>query len=469
VCTKRLIDSKIEESTHHYSASTLFDPVLSGSVTIQYESSQRLIDEICDIVHRDSKKKLNSNNGNKKNTSLTSTTISSTSPSNDNRIIQRNDAKKIVQELCHRTHSTVQEVAQVQARHNNINQKSPRTIKKGDRIELEGHAPVYTLVYHRHKQWKKPYCIKINTTHYDKLYSMFVQTHQMGTSSTGSGTDNKLQFRNPVTGQCTMTTHMFHYLLMIILIRYSSLSGGQLLLDLRGGGMQGAVHDTVFDTLSQTLFPMDYMVECFGSPLNAYLSTGYYSAFVSDLDWHFGARGNFFHDVIVENNCCCEANPPFAPGIMSAMADQIHVNLQLANDQERILTFVVIVPHGGGGATPTKSDDPQQQQTPPPPPTSVVHRAAAKRYGNVSLQRMIQSEYCTYHCILPAKEHGYVEGAQHLRPTRYKESVYDTSIVVLQSTLAQTQRTLDPVLFESTIRHAFQSRHRDEVERRGQK
>jgi hypothetical protein len=45
----RLIDSKVEEGTHTYSSSTKFDPVLSGNVTVQYQSSQRLIDEICEM------------------------------------------------------------------------------------------------------------------------------------------------------------------------------------------------------------------------------------------------------------------------------------------------------------------------------------------------------------------------------------------------------------------------------------
>ena len=440
---KRLIDSKVEEGTHTYSSSTKFDPVLSGNVTVQYQSSQRLIDEICEM----NEKKKESTKAvvvptHKKSKTSTSGPVSVA--------MKRNDIKKIVQELCRRTNTAVLEISQQQSIYqqqngssNNHSGTATVPIKRGDRIELEGHPPVYTLVYHRDKKWKKPYCIKINATHYNKLYTMFVQVHSGGSSNDG----HHLLFKDN-HGKLTMTTHVFHYLLMILLLRYSSLSGGQLLLDLRGGGMQGAVHDSVFDTLSQVFVPQphDTLVECFASPLNAYIISGYYSAFVSDIDWHFGSRGNFLNEVICDG--CCEANPPFAPGIMSAMADRIQSNIEIANERDSTVTFIVIVPHGG-------SDHDS-------------HRAAAKRYGSVALQQMIQSEFCTYHFILPAKEHGYIEGAQHLRPTRYKESLYDTSVVVLQSTKARTNtdQHIDETAFEEQIRQAFVSRHRMEVESR---
>jgi phosphorylated CTD-interacting factor 1 len=405
---KRLIDSKVEESTYNYGISARTDPILNPNVTIQYTSSQRLMDEICEISNKKSQ--------------------TTTAPSSS--IIKRNDAKKIVHDLCRRTNIAVQEIYQQQLLL--LNQTSSPPIKKGDRIELEGHPPVYTLVYHRHKKWKKPYCIKINATHYNKLYNMFVHVH-----------GNDLQFKENGNNKLTMTTHIFHYIVMVLLLRYSSLSGGQLIFDLRGGGMQGAVHDSVFDTLHHDLFPHDTMIEGFGSPLNVYLSS-FYSAFAYDIDWHFGSRGSFLHEPICEG--CCEVNPPFAPGIMNAMADRIVNNISLANERNRIVTFIVIVPHGGN-----END---------------VHRAAAKRYGSQSLQQMIGSEHCTHHFILKAKEHGYIEGAQHLRPTRYKESLYDTSIIVLQSIIAQEKREIDKDTFEDKIRIAFASRHRHEVESR---
>ena len=432
------------------------------------------MDEICEMNDKkkekaDGKAVLSTTSSKKKSKTASS---SATTP-----ILKRNDIKKIVQELCRRTNVAVLEIAQQQSiyqqqqqQNNNNNSSSTNRsaalpIKRGDRIELEGRPPVYTLVYHRDKKWKKPYCIKINATHYNKLYAMFVQVHHSTTATATSSTNDNhddpllpLVFKDR-HGKLTMTTHVFHYLVMILLLRYSSLSGGQLLLDLRGGGMQGAVHDSVFETLSQCfVVPSlhDTMVECFASPLNAYLSSGYCSAFGADIDWHFGSRGNFWTEWMWDG--CCEANPPFAPGLMSAMADRIQCNIDVANERDSMVTFIVIVPHGGSDHD--------------------VHRAVAKRSGSVALQQMTRSEYCTMHLILPAKEHGYIEGAQHLRPTRYKESLYDTSVVVLQSHKARihtkhnhiknsnTTTTMDQNMFEEQIRQAFMSRHRMEVERR---
>jgi hypothetical protein len=263
------------------------------------------MDEICEMNDKkkekaDGKAVLSTTSSKKKSKTASS---SATTP-----ILKRNDIKKIVQELCRRTNVAVLEIAQQQSiyqqqQQNNSSSSSSSTnrsaalpIKRGDRIELEGRPPVYTLVYHRDKKWKKPYCIKINATHYNKLYAMFVQVHH-STTTAASTNDNHDDPLLPLVfkdrhGKLTMTTHVFHYLVMILLLRYSSLSGGQLLLDLRGGGMQGAVHDSVFETLSQCfVVPSlhDTMVECFASPLNAYLSSGYCSAFGADIDWHFGS------------------------------------------------------------------------------------------------------------------------------------------------------------------------------------
>jgi phosphorylated CTD-interacting factor 1 len=387
-----LIDSKLEERQFKVPFS---DPVLSTSVTAGFESSTRLMEEI-----------------------------------HETGAMTRAEAKQLVQDLCRRTSTAVGEIAQQHALH----QGRP-PLKKGDRIELEGRAPVYTLVYHR-KSWKKPFCIKLNSIHYDKLRSMFQRVHET------TGDDKfRLQWTESTTGKATRTTHSFHLLLMVLLMRYSSLSGGQLLLDLRGGGMQGAVHGRVFQALHD-MFPHDNLLECFGSPLNAYLPA-FGSAFAADLDWHFGSVGSFLDLTIKEG--CCEANPPFSPGMMSAMAERIEYNLEKANESGTAVTFIVIVPSAGDDS------DPQ--------------RAAAKRFGGVSLQKMLTSQSCRHHVLLSAKEHGYIEGSQHMRPTRYKESLYDTSVIVLQSNTAR-QRALDVARLEEKFREAFASRHKEETERR---
>jgi len=132
---------------------------------------------------------------------------------------------------------------------------------------------------------------------------------------------------------------------------------------------------------------------------------------------------------------------------MDEMVIKMESCLQTANDLQSALTYVVIVPTAEkvvSGATKTPS---------------------AKRFARPSFQKMVSSASCKLHLVLPAREHGYIEGSQHLRPTQYKDSNYDTSVIVLQSVCAQKQQfyKLD---FETKIRAAFKSRHKEELESR---
>jgi phosphorylated CTD-interacting factor 1 len=381
-----LIDTKLEEI---YTAS---DPILTDGASLRCQSSQRLVEEILETG------------------------------------MPRDRAEKLVRELCRRTEAAVREVKQQMQLHDG---RVP--LKKGDRIDLEGRGEkdVLTLVYHRKKKWKKPFCVKINAMHYDKLRDMFLRVQKQ------AGQTIRLV---DVAGKPTKATHAFHLILMVLLLRYSSLAGGQLLLDMRGGGMQGAVHGEVFQVLRET-FSSGPLFECFASPLNAYLPS-FGSAFANDLDYFFGSLGNFLE--LEVKGGCCEANPPFCPGMMNAMTYRIERNLAQADKRGNALSFVVIVPSAGDESS---------------------VRAAAKRFGGESLKRMTTSPRCRLHILLKAKEHGYVEGAQHMRPTRYKESLYDTSVVLLQSEKARSQE-LDEQRLEEKIRSAFASRHKEEVNKR---
>ena len=223
-------------------------------------------------------------------------------------------------------------------------------------------------------------------------------------------------------------------------------------MDLRGGGMQGAIHAQVFavvqkyfgatsvkgDTASQTL----PVYEGFGSPMNCHWSA-FGSAFPDDLDWHFGSLGNFLQ--LDFQRGVVEANPPFAAGMMEHM--HRHMERCLVKTKEP-LTFVVIVPDGG---------DP-----------SAADRSVVKKQGGKSLQHMLDSPFRRHHILLRAKEHGYIEGAQYMRSTLFKESLYDTSVVVLQSDAAFARQKDGFNQLEVELREAFASRHREEVERRKQ-
>ena len=204
--------------------------------------------------------------------------------------------------------------------------------------------------------------------------------------------------------------------------------------------MQGAIHQQVFDVLKSTF--QGPWLEGFASPFNVCLST-FCSAY-PDLDWHFGSMGNFM-EYSFRQGGCCEANPPFSPAIMEGMIDHMEKELELADENDTSLVFVIVVPTGDSDGA-----------------------AAAKQAAMVSFERMTSSQYCRKHIRLAAREHGYLEGAQHLRPTQYRQSAYDTSVIILQSQKARVEKHDMKVLTKS-IRTAFASRHEKELKDRRRK
>ena len=343
------------------------------------------------------------------------------------------------------------------------------------------------------KSKAKPFVVKLNASHYQKLRTMFDSYYRSPETLPPSAT-NRDQ---------TMTTS-FHAVLFSLIIRYSALSGGQLLNDLRGGGMQGAVHDTVFDCLSKwfghdgsAIAPTTATsgTECFASPFNSALAR-YFSAFPSpDLDGHFGSYGDFFYPASLSlsssnNNSIFhrpgwyELNPPFSPGVMTKMAHRINELLELQTRNDLDVTYVVIIPTVRSNTT--HADDSRHEAK-----SSAKMKRKEKHHegddGTVKLMNVVNqaaappfiqlttSPYCKCHIILPPREHGYIEGSQHLRPTQYKESQYSTSVVVLRTNISGKRRSLmgdeddegaGTELFEKEMREAFASRHAMEVAQR---
>jgi phosphorylated CTD-interacting factor 1 len=341
------------------------------------------------------------------------------------------------------------------------------------------------------KSKAKPFVVKLNGSHYQKLRIMFDSSYHSPETLPRFAT-NRDQ---------TMTTS-FHAVLFSLIIRYSALSGGQLLNDLRGGGMQGAVHGTVFDCLAKW-FGQDGSAlasttatsgtECFASPFNSAL-TRYFSAFPSpDLDGHFGSYGDFFYptssSLSSSNNNSIfhrpgwhELNPPFSPGVMTKMAHRINELLELQTSLELDVTYVVIIPtvrsnttHADKPSTKMKRKEKHHKGDDGNNTTvklmNVVNQAATPPFIQLT-----KSPYCKCHIILPSREHGYIEGSQHLRPTQYKESQYTTSVIVLRTNISGKRRSLmddeddegagATELFEKEMREAFASRHAMEVAQR---
>jgi phosphorylated CTD-interacting factor 1 len=360
-----LIDSKLEEEKSA-------DPVLPN-VDVDSGASQRLLREVSQIL--DTEK-----------------------------------AHAVLQNLCLQTLAAVQELSVLSRR---TARKCP--LSKGDRVSIENRDDNMIALLYSRKAWKKPYCIKINISHYNKLKTMFERVH----------------------GEISpKAMHAYHLIVMCLMLRYSSLSGGQLLTDLRGGGMQGAINPQVFLSLKR-IFGQPCL-EVFASPMNAFYPQ-FGSAF-ADLDWHFGSFGDFFEQRGMEEGCF-EANPPFSPGLMMKMATEMQRRLEKADEAGRSLTFVVVVPSAESKVS------------------LVANSFASQSY------ELLRKLACK-HVLLKSREHGYVEGAQHIKPTRYKQSAYDTSVLILQSEAAVAKRMADFASIEDILRKSFASQHDVELRER---
>mmetsp|Transcript_9141 Transcript_9141/g.21789 ORF Transcript_9141/g.21789 Transcript_9141/m.21789 type:complete len:523 (-) Transcript_9141:1241-2809(-) len=375
-----LLDSRLEQTLDAASRSPS-DPVLPHQVTLQSDASQRLVQELSANI-KDEKK-----------------------------------AESIVSELCRKTNFKSRELT---ARSELYRRQS--SLKRAI-ITVEKNSSEVTTILYAKKKWKKPFCYRVNTEHYERLRVRFFAVHNTATKTKLDSKDARLM-------------RAYNVVVISLLIRYDALSGGFLNDDLRGGGMQGAVHSEVFSVL-QNHFSGSFMMEGFASPLNHYLPS-FCSAF-PDIEWHFGSMGSFMESRFT-HDACCELNPPFSPGLMMQMSVVILQELKAAKNGGMSLTFVIVVPTARGDTT-----------------------ADIKQFANDSFQRMVTSPYCKKHIVLESRTHGYIEGAAHLRPTRYKESNYDTSVIFLQS---QDLPSVDYTQLEREIRDSFASRHRQETQMR---
>lgn len=451
-------------SSHTRSLLSFADPVIPCAPDVEDASSSRLVMEICESSAANED---DDDNASEKQ-------------------IEMERATQICRELCLRSADAAMQVYRLDQRLGSASSSSVGTdggrgsskkknkssrerirLEKGDRdgdIDARGAtSTTYALVYERKAAKKrkthrrgdgggdddaeedgdkssKSFVVKINSTHYNKLRTMFDVVHP---------------------SQDAHTIHTFHHLLFVLLLRYSSLAGGHLLNDLRGGGMQGSVNEAVFAFLDKFSSKVghDLVGECFASPLNANLGVGQYrSGFYGDIDKHFGSIGDFFKWEGIGNahrGQWYECNPPFSPGLMLEMANHLLQYLAEADEEDSAISFVVIVPSCEQAS---RMDD----------------APAARRFASPGYNAMVKSPYQTHHILLGSGEHGYIEGAQHLRPTRFKTSRYDTSVILLQSKSARHDMgriggSKWKDMFEMGIRAAFGSGHEDETKERKRK
>ncbi|XP_032074405.1 mRNA (2'-O-methyladenosine-N(6)-)-methyltransferase [Thamnophis elegans] len=176
-----------------------------------------------------------------------------------------------------------------------------------------------------------------------------------------------------------------------LLRRYQMMFGVGLY---EGTGLQGALPVHVFEALYK-LFGVSF--ECFASPLNCYFKQ-YCSAF-PDTDGYFGSRGPCLDFFPISGSF--QANPPFCEELMDVMVTHFEKLLEASSEP---LSFIVFIPEWRD-----------------PPPTA--------------LTRMEQSPFKRQQLILPAFDHEYRSGSQHLckKEDMYYKAVHNTTVLFLQN------------------------------------
>uniref|UniRef100_A0A4W4ESQ5 mRNA (2'-O-methyladenosine-N(6)-)-methyltransferase n=1 Tax=Electrophorus electricus TaxID=8005 RepID=A0A4W4ESQ5_ELEEL len=161
-----------------------------------------------------------------------------------------------------------------------------------------------------------------------------------------------------------------------------------------GTGLQGALPVPVFEALNKQ-FGVSF--ECFASPLNCYFKQ-FCSAF-PDIDGFFGSRGPFLSFSPVSGSF--EANPPFCEELMDAMVMHFEELLERSSEP---LSFIIFVP---------------EWRDPPTP----------------ALTRMEASRFRRHQMTVPAFEHEYRSGSQHIckRSEMYYKAIHGTAVLFLQN------------------------------------
>ncbi|XP_071192815.1 mRNA (2'-O-methyladenosine-N(6)-)-methyltransferase isoform X2 [Salvelinus alpinus] len=161
-----------------------------------------------------------------------------------------------------------------------------------------------------------------------------------------------------------------------------------------GTGLQGALPVPVFEALNKQ-FGVTF--ECFASPLNSYFKQ-FCSAF-PDTDGFFGSRGPFLNFLPASGSF--EANPPFSEEFMDAMVTHFEKLLEKSSEP---LSFIIFVPEWRDPLTP-------------------------------ALHRMETSSFLRHQMSVPAFEHEYRSGSQHIckKEEIYYKAVHGTVVIFLQN------------------------------------
>lgn len=193
----------------------------------------------------------------------------------------------------------------------------------------------------------------------------------------------------------------FWYFVLVMCMRYKIAVGE------RGGGLHAAVDPMLMSLLSSR---MHVVGECFASPFNCWYDL-YCSAF-KDVDTYFGSRGSFFTTDLPDG--MYECNPPFVEEVILMMVDRMKMTMtnkrSTCDDvSNRAIGYVVFIPNW---------EDCE------------------------GLQRLRDSKYCVHDVLLPAKQHKYVCGEQHISYNTFN-AVHGTRVFVLQNKRAREKYEID--------------------------
>ena len=216
--------------------------------------------------------------------------------------------------------------------------------------------------------------VELNAEHYEKLHHLF----SMENSKAQSGCHDKPSETD------------FESAAFALVCRYTSVQGGMFHTV---AGHHAALHGAVFDVLRDG---MGVDVECFASPLNCRWHR-FCSPF-TDTDAPFGSLGSFFNFKPQEGSYQC--NPPFDEDLVRRTVEHITALIKAADRSSRALSFVIITPHWP---------------------------------GRTSWENLAGSPHVAHVQIVPLREHGFLEGAQHTKQTQYRIASCNTSVVFLQS------------------------------------
>nr|CAB3264703.1 phosphorylated CTD-interacting factor 1-like [Phallusia mammillata] len=185
---------------------------------------------------------------------------------------------------------------------------------------------------------------------------------------------------------------LIHARMWCLLQRYHTFFGPN---QYEGIMLHGSLPTAVFKCLNEEF---GVSMECFASPLNCYYKH-YLSAF-ADTDSYFGSSGPVMQFFPVQGSF--EANPPFCEELMEAMVEHFEKLLAQSNSP---LSFIIFIP---------------EWRDPTP----------------LSILRMESSRYKRKQVLIPAFEHQYRSGLQHVTSIAkevYFKAVHGTMVFFLQN------------------------------------